>query len=301
MKRPKTPLWLGLLFFSLLHGGGLFAKSVAWDERNAWPTVAQATVLPRAAKVMGVLLGNELAADLMWIRSLIYAGSSIEETGAYDQLDQYIEAILDLDPKFRRVYKWACYEIMYRNETSTQEEAALSVKYIERAVKEFPDSYELFWIGGLRYFLDLHPDDPKKKRQYRERGMELIELAMHKKDAPARIATLAASMRTQLGQRDRAISNLKQVLLNTEDETDRGKLARRLAHLAGQDVADAILAEVRRFEVAHTRALPMTPTSMYILLGDPPSATIDFDSLANSQRVFDAPLDPESSKETSTP
>ncbi len=89
-------------------------------------------------------------------------------------------------------------------------------------MREFPDEYKYSWIAGARYYFDLWSPDPEVKRQrYRERGAELIEQAMTKPNAPQDLATTAANMRSKLGQHQRALDNLRQMVLSTNDAAAR--------------------------------------------------------------------------------
>ncbi len=265
---------------------GIVARNEAWAERSHWPVTAQAVVAPQMAPLFIGLVGRELTADLFWIRTLIYAGSTIGETGGYQQLEQLINAVIRADRKFRPIYKFASYEITFRNEVATQEEFRLSAQYVEQGIKEFPDNYDLFWIGGLRYYLDLYSKDPVENRKFKERGAELIEEAMRKPDAPSHLATLAVSLRTKLGQRDRAISDLKQMIQMTENPLDREKLISRLRFLSSDDVANEVAQAAESFEVTHRRTLPYVPPGVFVILGERPPEQINLEELAAGPQLF---------------
>ena len=38
-------------------------------------------------------------------------------------------------------------------EPPSQEESGWSIRYLEKATREFPDDYKYFWVAGTRYFL----------------------------------------------------------------------------------------------------------------------------------------------------
>jgi hypothetical protein len=268
--------------------GGLELRELAAGERQSWPIVAQVAVAPDLAPVLGALLGRQFAADLIWIRGLVYYGSTNEETADYSQISDFMDAVIQLDPGFHRVYRWAAYAMTFRREQPTQEEYLLSLKYLERGMKQFPDSYELFWLAGLRYYLDLTSKDREQQRRYRERGAELIEEAMQKPDADPSMASLAASLRTRLGQKERAIDDLRQMILLTDDPQMRERLVARMAGLTSEQVADEVDQAAGDFDVAHIRELPLTPPSLFVIIGPRPSPVIDFASLATERDLFGA-------------
>jgi len=61
---------------------------------------------------------------------------------------------------------------------------------------------------------------------------------MRKPDAPQDLATQAATIRTKLGQHERAIDNLREMIMTTDNERARKKMLRRLALLADDRTAD---------------------------------------------------------------
>ena len=69
---------------------------------------------------------------------------------------------------------------------------------------------------------DLHAGsrdhDPAQRRAWDERGTLLTESAIRKPGAPTDAATWVAFMQTKLGQRERAIQDLREMILVTRDE-----------------------------------------------------------------------------------
>jgi hypothetical protein len=285
----------GLVLAAVLGLASHAVKGRALRARETWPDYEEYVLLPppRAARVLS--LGyRELLADITWARALVYYGSSHVGESQFVYLDKFIENILALDPKFYRVYRWAAYAVTFKANRATQDEYLASVRYLERGIREFPDRYELFWLLGLRYWLDLRPDDPAEQRRNRERAADLIEQAMRKPDAPPTLPTLAATMRTKLGQHARARRELLEMLLTTENKRARERLLTRYGSLVESDreVEDA-RAAATEFEEEWKQNLPYAPAGMHVLLGPPPSRVIDFDELANERDLFDVQSEPE--------
>lgn len=269
-------------------------------ERASWPRTEEYVVLPPPGTARLLSLGyRELAADVSWARALVYYGSSLTGETDLRYLERFIDTVIELDPKFQRVYRWAAYAVTYkeagaklRSDQATQAEYLTSVKYLERAMVEFPDGYEPFWMAGLRYWLDLRSDDPAAQQRFKERGAALIEEAMRKPDAPRDLAGLAANLRTKLGQKERALRDLKEMILTTDDEAAREKLLGRLGGLGDVDLMDEVQAARDAFDAArldHGRALP---PDLFLLLGPPPPRTIDWRRLATDRDLFGADDDP---------
>ena len=267
----------------LAYSVSVSARKNAWEARNTWPVAAQSVVVPEVSKGAGLLLGREMAADLFWVRALVYYGGTRAETGDYDQLEQFIDAILDLDPNFKTVYEWAAYAVTFKEDVSQEKEFHISIRYLERAMKQYPNEAKYFWQAGVRYYLDLWSEDPEQRRKWRERGAELISQSMTKKGATTRMATLASALHTKLGKKDRAIRELQQMIMTTDNPYQRKLLENRLRGIGGQEVFRETMEARRNFDKKHKEELPLTPPSLYVILGDAPEPGFDLDKLGEGE------------------
>jgi hypothetical protein len=292
----------GLLLFAVAAfwlGGQVAAASRA--ERATWPATEETAILPPPGAAPILAAGyRELAADLIWSRTLVYYGSSLVGETDLRDLERYLDLILSLDPKFKRVYQWAAAAVTYKTtggpriEASrvTQEELRASVRYLERGMAAFPDGYEMFYQAGVRYFFDLRSDDPAEQQRLKERGAALVEEAMRKPDAPPDLAASAAALRTRLGQKERALGNLKAMILSVDDEAARAKLLRRAGDVGDEGVVEELQAALATFDDARLDHGRNLPPDDFVLLGPPPPARIDFRELAAERDLFGADDDP---------
>jgi hypothetical protein len=86
-----------------------------------------------------------------------------------------------------------------------------------------------------------------------------------------------------MGQYDRAVSGLREMLLVSTDETARANIIAKLAELentAGDALAGELLAARADFEAQWHAERPALPATMYLLLGKRPSKRIDLGDLA---------------------
>ncbi len=228
---------------------------------------------------------RELLADLLWCRLLVYYGSNWLGDGDLSQVEDFLDDIVVLVPKFKPVYEWAAYAVTYRTGTATQEEFLSSIRYLEKGAREFPDDYKYSWVAGTRYFFDLWSPDEALRQRYRERGAELIEQAMTKPNAPHDLATTAASMRSKLGQHQRALDNLRQMALSTDDEEAREMMLKRV-RIADPGLAEELEQAVLGLQGRWMANLPMVPLEFFITLGEKPSPVIDLRKLATPHDLF---------------
>ena len=115
--------------------------------------------------------------------------------------------------------------------------------------------------------------------------------------APKNMGTLAAHLRTKLGQREQAIRDLRELILYTSDPVVRAKLIKKAAELAGAS-SDAIDYELsvasRRFQDAWDRERPELPPTAYLLVGPPLPTWFSLDDLAVDRDLLgtDPPIEP---------
>jgi hypothetical protein len=291
----RSPLLLGLLALAAAiacWSGGRLLAAQSLAERSTWPTGEDFVLLPTPELAPLVSLGyREAAADVTWARALVYYGATTAEGSDYKYLEQFIDNVIALDPSFKRVYRWASYAVTYKQEKATPEEFLSSLKYLDLAMKRFPDDYEPFWIAGVRWSLDMKTEDPVQRQRNKEKGADLIERAIRKPNAPPDLATLAASLRSRLGQKDRAIRDLREMILLTENKKAQTKMIERLQSLRSEgdpDLAAEVLREKRRFAEDWQASAPWAPPTFFVLLGPKPSPVIDYETLANERDLVGA-------------
>lgn len=267
--------------------GARFAREAAGArvEVGAEPYAPSPTAAPL------VSLGfREVAADLLWIRLTGYFGGP---DATSEGIASLVEAIIALDPQYHRPYEYGARAITIAPHGVTQASFQRALAILEKGILEFPDDWKLPYLAGQIYTQDLVTDDPKQQRAWDERGTLLTESAIRKPGAPADAATWVAFMRTKLGQRERAINDLRELLLVTRDEGARKALLDKLASLADADsaeVAAEVFEERKRFDSAWLRDRPTIPPTMYILLGPRPAPGFDMTDLATGGRDLSAAM-----------
>jgi hypothetical protein len=276
--------WLGA------HGLGARARA----ERESWPEGEGLVWLPPPNAAPIVAMGyRQLWADMDWARMLVYYGLERRETKTfqYRYLTRFLDNIIALDPKFKRVYDWAAYAVLFQGGTVKAEEYRLSMRYLERAMQEFPDTYRFFWLAGTRYYIYLPTDDPAEKRRYHERAAMLMEQAMRRPDAPSDLTTYVAGLRTQLGQHERALNDLREVIMTTEDPEAQQRLIEVYRTAAGKEFPEEATRAKVELQRGWMEQMPFASPHMYIVLGDRPPRVIDLEALAAEQSVFSTLLD----------
>jgi hypothetical protein len=269
---------------------GVLALVCARVAREAAATERAETIeepfAPSPATAPMLAVGyRELAADLLFIRLRVYYGGYYDTTA--DQVAALGEAIVTLDPKFDRAYSYAANAMTIAPRGVNQAIYLRAIALLERGMREFPADWEMPMLAGQMYIQDLKSENPDEQRAWFEKGTLLVESAIRKPGASLKAAMWAASLRTKLGQQDRAEEGLRELLLVTNDKRARAGLLAALASLKKAN-ADEIAAEIdeqrKRFEREWKAGRPAVRPSMYILIGPPLPRSFDMTDLATGGR-----------------
>jgi len=264
--------------------GARFAREWAKDE--APNEGAEEPYAPSKSAAPFVSVGyRELVADLLFIRLAGYFGGTESTANGIASL---VEAIIALDPKYERVYDYGAGAITIARSGVDNDALFRAIAILERGQREFPNDWKLPYREGEIYLHDLKPADRAQRRDWDEKAALLLESATRKPGASiANTTMVVTALFTQLGQRERAIASLQEMLLLTNDKGARERIIKKLAELDNADVGDIaieMLDQKNRFEKAWLADRPAVPATMYILLGPPLSRAFDLGDLATGGR-----------------
>lgn len=228
-----------------------------------------------------VTLGyRELGADLMYIRMVGYYGSTDNDaTGIAD----LAAAVAALDPTLRRTYDFGAVAMTSASRGITNEVRLRAIDLLAAGARQFPDDWKLPKLAGEIYLSDMVTSDPAQKRAWSEAGIQLLETATRKPNAPAGMAMVAATLRSKLGQRQRAIDSLREMLLITSDHDARQRLIEQLAKISeanAEEVAAEMIEARSQFDRTWAAERPAVTPSMYVLIGPRPRPGFDLTDLA---------------------
>jgi hypothetical protein len=270
MSRPLLLVGWTAIGVALLAGAQSVGHALH-DARARRPPSEERPFVPSPSAARFLSLGfNEFAADLWWARTTLYYGEGMGKGFTMQDVESMISLVNAFDPWFRRPYEWGSYAVTYRGGTPTQEEFRSSVAILERGLERFPNDWQMLWILGQRYDLDLKSDDPDEARRFKEMGAELIGRAARQPNASPDLATRAATLHTELGQRERALTELSELILTTDAGPARDKLLARYRELADRDRAKLLDNARKEFNARWKAELPYAPPTLYVLVGDPP-------------------------------
>lgn len=228
---------------------------------------------------------REGLAGLIWLKALIYFGDELVHRGPAANVYNYVDAMLTLDPWFKRVYRWAATSAIYRTGMHSLEDVYRAIAYLERGVRLFPDDGELAWQLGATYAYELPPmlSDPEKKAEARLKAVEHLRVAVRHGSGPPWLVLSAARELQRQGRREQLIQHLEEVYAQVSDPDTKATIESQLASLRTASYVEALRAATREFEAAWHRDYPYLDPGLYLLVGPRPP----FDGEALAARGFD--------------
>jgi hypothetical protein len=187
------------------------AAHVAGDREDVY-------ALPPPGQLHAATLGWDAAAvDCLWADLLVQYGTHWAEHRDFDDTGRFADAILEIEPGYRPLYKYIDAMMVYRPLKGTTSDARAARAYLERGTREHPDDAEI-WLEYGQYlaftgvsFLS----DPREQEAWRTDGAAAMEHAVELGARPDRALT-AASLLTRAGQIDAALQSLEKSYAFTE-------------------------------------------------------------------------------------
>jgi hypothetical protein len=274
-----------------------------WRDRG-WVAYEPATPvmwLRAAPAIKRAALGfDALAADLYWIRAVVYFGRqglSTDPAKNYDLLHPLLDLVTTLDTRFSAAYRFGA---VFLSETPPNGPGRpdLAVSLLERGVERSPERWEYMHDIGFVYYW--HNRDFEKGAQWMERASQVP-------GSPFWLKSTAATMHSERGNRQSARLLWRQLRDAAETDTMRNMADLRLAQFDAMDGIDALTDIVWRFREASGR-IPggwqelIAARLLRAVPRDPAGVPFEIDVTDASVRVAErSPLSPMPPMFTATP
>lgn len=239
--------------------------------REAWPPEADTFYLPpsSALRVAG-LRHNELLADLIHARANVYFGTQMHARVPTKWLAQYLDAAIDLDPKFQRLYLAGAAMLIYNGQKISPDMVLAAIHVLERGHKAFPFEWEFPFQIGFNYLFELPQDageDDARVPGWRQRGVEMLRTAALYEGIPYYIPNLVARMLTKRGADDLAIRHLEQSYAVATNPEARAQIKNKLFALRGQLFSAQLEENLHTFERMIDERFPEAPEAFSLVVG----------------------------------
>jgi hypothetical protein len=237
--------------------------------------------LPRPAAISALSLGlHELAADLIYLRAVIYFGTEVTGNKDFRWLENLLQTTVELDPRWKTPYRWAGVATMYNGMPMTQAKVRASTRFLRLGIEHFPRDWELAFMLGCNLLFETKAKDPKERAVLQAEGAEWIRRAALVGGAPSWASLLAATILRKEGREDAALRHLEQVYYSTSDERTREEVKGRLLSLKAKIDFQRESRDRARFEASWKATLPYAPVELFVLIGTRPEASLDWRRLA---------------------
>ncbi len=219
--------------------------------------------LPEPKQLKELSIGYESAlADMLWAKLLVEYGTHWAEKREFLIIPKYLDAILELEPGYEEVFKYADTLLVYRPLRGTEADARLARVYLERGTRERPhdpNTWKQFghFVAFLARTFLTSPTEIEAWRKDGARAMlRSVELGGGVADAQA-----ALSMLTRGGETKATIAALRRAYAITEDPAQREWIEANLAALEAKkerDDADRAIKNVEKLWRAEAPHLSRT-------------------------------------------
>lgn len=252
-------LCLGLLTFALARPRLVEAHHRITIQHDAY-------LLPPPEQTRILSLGYRAAlADLIFGHVLVSAGMHLSEKRLFEFADLYLEAISELDPKFRDPYRYSDALLTLQSVRVPEESYRKARKLLLRGTEAFPYDQALWASAGqfMAYMAPGQLSDPKEASDFKREGARLLaracELIGKNENIPYHCLT-AAALFSEAGNRASAQTFLEKLLVVSDDPEIRASAQAQLA-------AMGVKAHTQRFEQLRREDLPFVSHEGLAALG----------------------------------
>jgi tetratricopeptide (TPR) repeat protein len=231
-------------------------------------------VLPPPAELRVLTLGYYSATvDLLWGKLLVEYGTHWHEKREFDAT-HYLDAILELEPDYAPVYKFADTLLVYKPPRGYEADARKARLYLERGTRERPGDFEV-WEEYGQFMAFIGPaflPQGEEREQWRREGAHAlahsVELGAH-----AERTLAAASILSRAGETKAVLKYLSRAYALAEDPQTRDEIAMKMRILKDTSDEDESQRAIRFIEARWHSEYPFLKRDEFLLMGPSFDAT----------------------------
>ena len=267
---------VGVVVVLMAGLAGFAALTLACLQRTArlretWPPEADTFYLPPSSALRIAALGHtELLADLIHARANVYFGTQMHARVPTKWLAQYLDAAMDLDPKFQRLYLAGAAMLIYNGQKISPDMVLAAIHVLKRGHKAFPFEWEFPFQIGFNFLFELPQDageDDPRVPGWRQQGVEMLRQAALYEGIPYYIPNLVARMMTKSGADDMAIRQLEQSYAVATNPEARTQIRNKLFALRGKLYSEQLEENLRVYRRMIDERYPEAPEAFSIVVG----------------------------------
>jgi hypothetical protein len=239
--------------------------------RDTWPPEADTFYLPPSSALrVASLRHNELLADLIHARANVYFGTQLHARVPTKWLVQYLDAAMNLDPKFQRLYLAGAAMLIYNGQRITPDMVLAAIHVLERGRKAFPFEWEFPFQIGFNLLFELPQDageDDPRVPGWRQQGVEMLRQSALYEGIPYFVPNLVARMLTKSGADDLAIRHLEQAYAVATNPEARTQIRNKLFGLRGKQFSEQLEENLRVYRSMIEERFPDAPEAFSLVVG----------------------------------
>jgi hypothetical protein len=274
---------LSILFVVSLAATQYFRQDIRFE--SIYQTTAfepEVTYLPPVAVLRTMSIGHpNFVADLLHIRAYQYFVHHLFLDRRYPHLNAFIDAILQLDPRVRPLYRWGAMAQKLGGEIR-REDVKAAIALAERGLDWYPNDWQLYLDIGFNYYYEWKPQTDEEKSHIRELARSYFAMA-----ASIPNSGLDPSFVTQLylgaDEAELALFHAYSLYLDASEE-ERAELRKRIREIESLEQVERL----ERLDVAWKRDFPFMQRSFFELVGQR-----ELPTLPRSWDELDAIFEPE--------
>lgn len=208
----KALTWLVFLHLLILS---CYLVQTRLEEIRPQDRAERMIYLPSGKLLKPMALGfDNLLADVLWIRAVIYVGSHILTDKSYPWLYHIVDLVTTLDPQFDKPYEFGGIVLALDGKAVDQ-----SIAILQKGTRYHPHYWRFPFYLGFDYFYLL--GDPKTATGYMEQAARLP-------GCPPYVPLLAASMKYEVAGQEEAIRFIEEMLANVRSPRVKEELRKKI-------------------------------------------------------------------------
>jgi tetratricopeptide (TPR) repeat protein len=247
MSNAKNAIFYLLTFFvlsSIVYFLSENIRKISWKDKGVLETV----IMPDAKITKRISLGfTNLAADLLWIRTIRYMFIHNKSDKNYPEIPRFFTIINELDPNFEDMYR-----IGGEASRELTKDYNFSIELLEKGRKKFPENWKISYELGRAY---------AEKKDW-VNATQSFEKTMKLPDAPEWISVHVAEGYYQQGEYQKSLSWWYEISKTASSEEviseSRSKVLFLVVVNGAHNIADAALHYYHKYN-----HLPDTPEVLF--------------------------------------
>lgn len=208
----------GALLACLLVSAGTLRSLEAGRGPAARAPEGELELLPPPALARALALSYDVvAADLFWVRTILYFGTHVETDGRFPKLARLLDLVVALDPHFLDAYRTGALFLSF-----FAKDLPGAIRLLERGAQANPQRWELPHDLGRLYMI--FAKDPAQ-------AMAWFRRADIFPGRPDYVPRMVARLATQAGQREVAVELWFRIYRETDNAHVRDQAERELRSL----------------------------------------------------------------------